>query len=314
VHCLTFVLITALFSLTKQDTMKAELMAFREFTDYPSGSGIEWYNGRLYLIGDDAGDLLVMDSTWTNARRIKLFDTQGKRIPKTVKSDLEAMAFILVDKQPHLLITGSGSEQRRNQAILFNLQTEKKSLINMAPFYERLKKAGIADLNIEGIALAGNRFLLSHRGNKTHPDNYLIATTSNFFRQQETAPFIISRVKLPHSVGVTGISGLAYSGKSGKLIITASTEDTPNAIDDGEIGKSYVIAVDNFFSENNSNGNALRVDEKKMLDLDEIDKKFNGYKIESVCIESENKECMILHLVADNDTGKSYLFKVKLHY
>jgi hypothetical protein len=56
----------------------------------------------------------------------------------------------------------------------------------------------------------------------------------------------------------------------------------------------------------------LKVNE--LIDLPSADEQFKGYKIESVCIQSEKDHSMKLQLVADNDTGSSYLFKVQVKF
>jgi hypothetical protein len=50
----------------------------------------------------------------------------------------------------------------------------------------------------------------------------------------------------------------------------------------------------------------------ELIDLPSADEQFKGYKIESVCIQSEKDHSMKLQMVADNDTGSSYLFKVQV--
>jgi hypothetical protein len=43
-----------------------------------------------------------------------------------------------------------------------------------------------------------------------------------------------------------------------------------------------------------------------------VDEAFKGYKLESATILSEKNGRLKMHLVADNDTGKSFLFRVRL--
>ena len=132
--------------------MKLELLDFIELDNYPSGSGIEFYNDRIYIVGDDSRDLLVMTKKWSKPTLINLFETAEKRIPKAIKSDLEAMTVLAVDKKPHLLVIGSGATDKRNKALLLNLKNNAIQWIDLTVFYNRIKAAGITDLNIEGIA------------------------------------------------------------------------------------------------------------------------------------------------------------------
>jgi hypothetical protein len=56
----------------------------------------------------------------------------------------------------------------------------------------------------------------------------------------------------------------------------------------------------------------VAVNPDRMIDLEKMDQRFKGHKIESVCIIRENKKEMQLALVADDDKGTSLLFKVDL--
>jgi hypothetical protein len=49
-----------------------------------------------------------------------------------------------------------------------------------------------------------------------------------------------------------------------------------------------------------------------VIDLEAIDDRFKGQKVESVCILSENRSEKELLLAADNDQGGSVLFKLIL--
>ncbi|HTL10523.1 MAG TPA: hypothetical protein VL307_19745, partial [Chitinophagaceae bacterium] len=102
--------------------MKLELLDFIELENYPSGSGIEFYDDKIFIVGDDATDLLVMNKKWNKPTLISLLNSQDKKMSKEEKADLEAMTVLSVDKKPHLLIIGSGSTDKRNKALLMNLK------------------------------------------------------------------------------------------------------------------------------------------------------------------------------------------------
>ena len=71
-----------------------------EFKTYASGSGMVYYNKKIFLIGDDMPYILVTDTTTRERDRILLIEGQG-RIPKDKKQDLEA-AGLLRMKKSHL--------------------------------------------------------------------------------------------------------------------------------------------------------------------------------------------------------------------
>lgn len=292
--------------------MKLKLLDDTTLTNFPSGSGIEFFDDRLYLAGDDAKELLIMNKRWKEKERISLFKAEGDRIPKKQKADLEATALVFVENIPHLLVMGSGSLDPRKTAVLINLPTSELTFIDLSVFYTRLQNSGLTDLNIEGATMVSKYLVLANRGNKKNPSNHLIVTDPLFWQQQETAGIQLHQVNFDQYEGTIGLSGLTYSRHHERLLFTTSMEDTDNSYDDGEIGKSYLGMIDNIDRKLGRPNEHLKVNE--LIDLPATDKRFKGQKIESLCIQREKDYSMKLHLVADNDTGKSHLFKILLKW
>jgi hypothetical protein len=284
--------------------MKIRLLDFKENNEYPSGSGIEFYNGLVYLAGDDAADILVMDKKWREIQRIKIFENFDDRMPKDQKSDLEATTIVMQNEIPFMLIVGSGSrEHHRNKALMVNLESNNFTEHNIEPFYTRLKESGIEDLNIESAALVEDLLVLGNRANKTNPLNQVIITHPEFWNHPDTAEIRVLPIELENG---SQLSGLTYSEKNDCLLFTASTEDTDNPYDDGRIGESYFGVIENAYRKLYRK----RVKINEQLVLSEIHEDFRGHKIESVCIQTDKTARMKLHLVADNDRGGSFLFKI----
>lgn len=293
--------------------MKLTLTDFKVLSSFPSGSGIEYHDEKVFLVGDDAKEVLVMSKSWKELERIPLFESADERIPKKIKSDLEATTVVVVNSIPRLLILGSGSkEQHRNKAILLDLDSYLKDEFDMTVFYERIRAAGITDLNIESAAtLEEGHIILGNRGHKKNPGNHLIITKNTFWKHQADAELEILPIKFPgkeNKLKLAGISGLTYSALNDWLLFTASTEDTDNAVDDGAIGDSYLGIIEN--ASRKIGRKDMKVNE--FIPLREAEKSLKGYKIESVCIQSEKNGRLKLQLVADNDDGVSSLFKVRL--
>ena len=99
---------------------------------------------------------------------------------------------------------------------------------------------------------------------------------------------------------------MSYSYKSDRLIMTISTEDTHNALEDGAIGKSYLWIFKNISSKRRWKA----ANPSQVIELDAMDARFKGQKIESVCITSETRDFLHLVMAADNDDGSSTLFRV----
>ena len=292
--------------------MNIELLHSTILNDFPSGSAIEFYDGVLYLIGDDASKILLLNAAYKTIDAITIFETDEYRIPKKKKTDLEASAIIEYNQKMYLIVLGSASKGKREKMLLLSLDeadANKFEILETDTFIENLEHAGIEEVNIEGAATIGNKILLSNRGNKTHPNNFLIQTDANFFTHQNKAELNICELKINKDESMmAGISGLCYADYNDTLFFSASTEFTDNAIDDGKIGDSYLGIINNI---------STRLGEKiitpdAMLNLSKMNKAFDGEKIESVCIEQHDNNGIILHLVSDNDLGKTGLFKIKL--
>ena len=285
--------------------MKIKLLDFKENTEYPSGSGIEYFDGQVYLAGDDAADVLIMDKKWRELGRIKIFENFDDRIPKDVKSDLEATTVLFVNEVPHLLIMGSGSrEPHRNKAILVNLHSNNFADYNVEVFYNRLRESGVHDLNIESAAIVEDLLVLGNRGNKKNETNHIIITQPNFWKQPENAEIRIIPIELEDDFAE--LSGLSYSPKNDTLLFTASKEERDNSYDDGKIGESYFGVIENAYRK--LYRKKVKITEQVMLS--DLYEEFKGQKVESVCIQSDKTGRMKVHLVADNDAGGSFLFKI----
>ncbi len=150
-------------------------------------------------------------------------------------------------------------------------------------------------MNIEAAALVEDHIILGNRGNRKNPVNQLIITRNTFWKHQQQAEITLLDMELPlkDSKGI-GISGMAYSLLNDTLIFTASTEQTDNAVDDGALGDSYMGIIEN--ASRKIGRKSLKINE--LINLGEVHELFKGFKIESVCIQSEKNNRLKLHLVA----------------
>jgi hypothetical protein len=285
----------------------SKLEEVKKLETYPSASGIEYFNDQFYIIGDDACNLLVLDSNFSPIDSINLYSFTEKRIPKTVKADLEA---ITITNDKKILVVGSGSlSPYRNIAWLIDPISKQKDSIRLDTFYQRLKPNGLGEINIEGVCTIPGSIILTNRGSKGYPRNHLIFTSEDFWKHQGNAP--ISLVLAGYNSDSTvfnGVSGITYAKKSDQLILTVSTEDTRNTMNDGAIGKSYLWIIKNISAK--KKWKAINPD--RVIDLGSIDPRFKGQKIESVCVMKETKDLFDLVLAADNDDGSSTIFRMMI--
>jgi len=283
--------------------MKVELLDFKELDNYPSCSGIEFYDDKVYLVGEEARDLLVMNKKWKKPGRIPLF-ASGPQSPAS--PELEAMTQLLADKKPHLLIIGSGATPARNKAVLLNLKNDTPTILDLSVFYGRIQSSGIPALNMEGIALVYDYLVMVHRGNAANPDNYLVITKPDFWNNQQAAPLQIVKIDFgPKASPGMGISGITYSDDHEDLFLTITTDAAP-----GTEGKSYLGIIENLYRKIGREKVQMKLND--LVDLSAAHDQFTGYSVEAVCIQSEKDHSMKLQLVADNVSGNSFLFKVQL--
>jgi hypothetical protein len=295
--------LAALTISCKQQGPQVRLHASVTLAQFPSASAIEYDDGRLYLFGDDAPYLLVLDTQFHAVRKLRYLDDTSYRIPKETKADVEAVTIHKHRNKRQLVAFGSWSAPSRRSVFTFPLPLSPPFSQQPLPlpFLE-----GIKEWNIEGAASVGNQFVLANRANTTTRVNHLIIIPA----AGVTTPGIVKaiRLSLPASRMTTGISGLYYDVSRDLLLFTASEEDTPNAIADGAIGDSYLGWITNFRAKMRSAG----LSPQGLINLSQNNPAFKGQKIESLCVGNSTRHEMTVYLAADNDNGQSKLFKISL--
>ncbi|MBT1707348.1 hypothetical protein KK062_03900 [Fulvivirgaceae bacterium PWU5] len=297
---------------------KIHLVKSLLISDFPSGSSINYYEGKFYLIGDDSRNVLVMNSDYAPLGAIHLFDYAEQRIAKREKVDLEGSAIVRVGDTDNLLIVGSGSRKNRKRIILIPLTqagleigSMQHAIYKTKDFLKRIEAAGVAEINLEGVTLVHNNLVLGNRGNRSTQDNHLIVTDTNFWENQGNANLLIKRLIMPvnHTNVVLGVSELCYIRENDTLLISFTSENTDNAYDDGEIGDSYIAWISHASAQLHKN--EIIVDE--LLNLSTIADAFKRQKVEGMCYQMSGADFM-LHLVSDNDNGESRLFQILLNF
>jgi hypothetical protein len=273
---------------------------------YPSASAVEYVNGKLYIMGDDATQMLVLDTNFSVIDSIQLFDYPSNRIPKKVKHDIESILYLKESNQLMLLGSGSLSPYRDTTwNISIDKREKNKKSINF--FFETIKKLGVNEVNIEAAVKVKDQYILANRGHLGSPKNHLVFTPAI----SNDMPIVVAILPVNHVTDLfsfQGISGLTYSLLNDALIMTVSTEQTASVLEDGAIGKSYIWIIKDISARDNLN----EVEPSTIIDLEQIDSSFKGYKIESATVIDESSERIRLVLVADNDDGNSTVFKLSI--
>ena len=285
--------------------MKATFVRSQILEGYPSGSTISFYEDQLYLMGDDASTLQILDTGLKLKQEIRFFDNKQTRIEKAEKADIESSEWIVVNNRPKLWLFGSGSlSPQRDSAFHFDPETQNIERVDLGNFYQKLRQTGIAELNLEAAALVNDLLLFGSRGNLTHPQNYLIQTTASDFPEGTAIKKI--RIDLPNEAG---ISGMSYLPDRDILFITASKENTATAYDDGEIGESYLGAI--YKLSDKLPASTIYPDE--WIVLSALHPDLTRQKIESICtLTSHNDQDITAILESDDDKGGTQLFSLTL--
>lgn len=147
-----------------------------------------------------------------------------------------------------------------------------------------------------------------HRGPAGKGD-YLVITQADFWKNQANAMLqtvLIDFESVNPGKGTLGVSGLTYSDNHEDLFLTVYEDDPAGS------GKSYIAVIENLYRKIGREKGHIKVNH--LIDLSAADPGFNGYSMESVCIQSEKDHSIKLQLIADNKEGKTFLFKVWLSW
>ncbi|WP_181308634.1 hypothetical protein [Rufibacter sp. XAAS-G3-1] len=291
----------------------------------PSASGIERVGNQYYVIGDDSPYLFTLDEKFKVVAKTLLFEGStvvDGRIPKPVKPDLEAITQLTIEGgQPYLFIVGSGATEPRNIGFLVPLTRKglgKPVAINLTPLYDHLRAnksvTGQAALNIEGLA-ADEEYLYLLQRFAPGGQNVLITYT-----MESMVPFLQGKGPAPKPSGIqnwalpdleqikTGFSGMT-TALGGRMLFTASAEETPNAVLDGEIYGSLVGLL-----QAHTDASSQPAKPQVVVPITEQDGSAYKSKIESICISGQDRSDLTAVAVADNDNGHSELIVLKFRW
>ena len=305
-------------------TMQATIVSQKLFTDLPSASGMELVGDKIYVIGDDSPFLYVLNrENFQLEDKIKLFDTDlfsTGRIPKAFKPDLECLTSVQVNGQPYLAAFSSGSAPTRTKCYLISLSPPNDipavQEYTLKDFYTALQTDTAylqGDLlNIEAAATHKNQLYLFQRSVLTGA-NVMYNIKLPAFLQHLTNPAspVPDSEKIQFALPRLANLDARFSGAvtfEDKLFITASVENTSNAILDGEVAGSFVGWIELSAIKPGSQPLALHT----ALILDSQGQTYKG-KVESIIITGRNNTNTYQALAfTDNDNGQSELLVLEL--
>lgn len=279
--------------------------------DFPSGSALAFTEGRLYLVGDDARELRILDVQYRTTGTVPLFSHPQYRIPKPEKADLES-ATVMKHKQALYLATfGSASLDTRRQIVLVPLPFRSTDhpviYTRYADDFLEMLSQHLHQINIEGTTITAGRLVLANRGHTDNPHNTLVIARPDCWNPVGNDALHFQQIKLPEtSQGFRGVSDLCYIPGRDLLLLTFTTEATSSTYDDGIIGDSYLAVIRGYSKKMQDTS----VTPDEMINLPAVSPVFAGQKIEGICLEKARPDSLTLHLVADNDAGNSHLFAI----
>ncbi|MCR5889330.1 hypothetical protein LRS06_16465 [Hymenobacter sp. J193] len=237
--------------------MRATIVQEISLPNLPSASGIEVIGDVAYVIGDDAPFLYRLDAASLAAgERLTLFETahfSTGRIPKNIKLDLECLTALTTPAgESGLLVLGSGATAAREQGFWVPLPGTTGAAASVYPLslsglYAALRPllpAGTV-LNMEAVAATATELVLFQRTVGSEAGNLvfrlpLVDTLEYLHHHSAQLPAVRRQFyQLPTIDGKpAGFSGATWFAE--KLFVTASVEDTQDAVLDGAVLGSFV--------------------------------------------------------------------------
>ncbi|MGP2361882.1 DUF6929 family protein [Acinetobacter junii] len=279
-------------------------------------SGVAYLGDYLYFVGDDVRYLLKTSlknkiTATTTFEKVPLLESSEQEaltvLSKAEKPDYEALSCIIFNEQLHLLVMGSGSTEKRKQALLYNPSNHQvKTLLDKLD-YDYLQNSvaltGGADLNIEAVCSDNHHLYIFQRGNINHFHGVLVFDLEKIqaHKSLENALIRSFNLTLPEINGsVSGISDAYFFVDKNVIVATAAVEQTLNTYDDGAVLGSYILVLSpkgevlNSFLIQDAEGNTLAI------------------KVEGITWLESNADGEVFLLVTDSDGGLSEVITVLL--
>ena len=279
-------------------------------------SGVAYLGDYLYFVGDDVRYLLKTSlknkiTATTTFEKVPLLESSEQEaltvLSKAEKPDYEALSCIIFNEQLHLLVMGSGSTEKRKQALLYNPSNHQVQTLLDKLDYDYLQNSvaltGGADLNIEAVCSDNHHLYIFQRGNINHFHGVLVFDLEKIqaHKSLENALIRSFNLTLPEINGsVSGISDAYFFVDKNVIVATAAVEQTLNTYDDGAVLGSYILVLspkeevlDSFLIQD-AEGNTLAI------------------KVEGITWLESNADGEVFLLVTDSDGGLSEVITVLL--
>ena len=292
------------------DLMGQMVSTIEKITPLPKSlypvSAIEHFNKTLMVIGNNATHILLLNTDHKILDSLSLFDYLDTKELKDLQSGMQATAVIKIESYNVLLILGSGQpKDYKTDVWLLPFKSKNYSKIFQSTyaipdFYKRLKKAGVASINIDGATQLGNRILLANAGTGKNP-NQLINTEFDFWNKGVTADFNLINLTLPDNSLL--VSGLEYDDGNDMLIFSATPKENKNN------SAPYIGCL--FEASKKIKQKEIKPD--AWLNLTQLSEQLAIQSMQSVCVEQQaTKGKTRLHLCVNDKEGKAFVAKMEI--
>ena len=266
-----------------------QLSLFVKIIGISSASGLIYLDNKLYLISDSSTFLYEYLISDAKLNAIALVENPEENKAKKDKPDFEAITL----KGNKLYIFGSGSTQKRNKLVVYNLENNEVKRKDLSDLYKTIQeKINLSDdeLNIEGVLLLKDNILFFQRGNGNSGKNGIVCTNKNP-DEIKFIPFDLPQIK---NVSTTFTDAVLVEET---IYFLATAEDTSSTYHDGEIMGSIIGSID--------------LKTMKLLNWVQIT---DNQKFEGLTLYNKTKDQIEFLLCEDNDTKElvSPIYLLKL--
>lgn len=223
-----------------------------------AASGLVVVGDTFYVVADDARELAVF--ALGNDAPGRLFELIPGSLPhdaaarKKQKPDFEILLHLPKagsagdegGDSGALLALGSGSKKKRMVGALIGLSRERLPgnvrIIDLAPLYAMIAPL-VAEVNLEGAVVAGDRLLLFNRGNQDAPESCIIETSlAALLAGCAVDARPAARFTLPAIDGMRLTVTDAAMLPDG-FLLSAAAEATDNAYADGALAGAALVGL-----------------------------------------------------------------------
>ncbi len=228
-----------------------------------AASGLARVGDALFVVQDDASFVAVRRGERVDAITLPAGAGGRRRFEvalgnKKDKLDLECAVIVELDGRPHVLALGSGSTPVRETIAIVDASSWAVRLRNASELYAALRAERAfsgSELNVEGAVVAEGVLRLFQRGNGAARDGVEALNASVDLALGAFVAWLAGEGPLPPLTRAQAYDlgrerGVSYGFTDattlpdGRVLFVAGAEDSPDAIEDGEVLGARVGVID----------------------------------------------------------------------